>query len=58
LLVTTYELYCPDGNWSLLLVNPDETNPQSPGDDYGQMSEALHQNAIWQKRQPHTGQTD
>ena len=28
-LVTTYALHRPDGNWSLLLVNRDETNPHT-----------------------------
>ena len=27
LLVTSYAVYRPDGNWSLMLVNRDETNP-------------------------------
>jgi hypothetical protein len=29
LLVTSYALHRPDGNWSLMLVNRDETNPHS-----------------------------
>lgn len=29
LLVTSYAVYRPDGNWSLMLVNRDETNPHT-----------------------------
>ncbi len=29
LLVTSYAVHRPDGNWSLMLVNRDETNPHS-----------------------------
>lgn len=29
LLVTTYAVHRPDGNWSLMLVNRDETNPHT-----------------------------
>jgi hypothetical protein len=29
LLVTSYALYRPDGNWSLMLINRDETNPHT-----------------------------
>ena len=29
LLVTTYVVHRPDGNWSLMLVNRDETNPHT-----------------------------
>ncbi len=28
-LVTTYAVHRPDGNWSIMLVNRDETNPHS-----------------------------
>jgi hypothetical protein len=28
-LVTTYAVHRPDGNWSLMLVNRDETNPHT-----------------------------
>ncbi|PYV75978.1 MAG: hypothetical protein DMG96_15485 [Acidobacteria bacterium] len=28
-LVTSYALYRPDGSWSVMLVNRDETNPHS-----------------------------
>lgn len=29
LLVTSYAVHRPDGNWSLMLVNRDETNPHA-----------------------------
>ncbi len=29
LLVTSYAIHRPDGNWSLMLVNRDETNPHT-----------------------------
>jgi len=29
ILVTAYALHCPNGEWSLLLVNRDENNPHS-----------------------------